>query len=298
MSHFSVAVFTEEGGKTVEELLAPYQENNMGDCPEEYLEFIDVEDRELDSYKNEEIDMVKCPDGKLLYPWDERFKKNGINEVPEGGYKKVKAKFTEIYPSFDEYMEEYCGFSKDPRKNRYGYWENPNAKWDWYQVGGRWSGLLKLKATAATGSYGTRSWTNKEEIIPENRVDSAKIKDIDFSVDGKEYKKLIRFWELKVDGDAPRNEKEKELLKWDIYKREYYVDKYASKEEYARIESSFATYAVITPDGKWHEKGKMGWFGFGSESDEEDKHWNKSFKEIFIDTADPEWTLSIVDCHI
>ncbi|CAB1249363.1 hypothetical protein CLOSBL3_11873 [Clostridiaceae bacterium BL-3] len=27
MSHFAVAVLTEEGGNTVEELLAPYQEN-------------------------------------------------------------------------------------------------------------------------------------------------------------------------------------------------------------------------------------------------------------------------------
>lgn len=37
MSHFTVAVFS-DGSKTVEKLLAPYQENNMGDCPKEYLE--------------------------------------------------------------------------------------------------------------------------------------------------------------------------------------------------------------------------------------------------------------------
>ena len=39
MSHFTVAVFS-DGTKSVEELLAPYQENNMGDCPKKYLKFI------------------------------------------------------------------------------------------------------------------------------------------------------------------------------------------------------------------------------------------------------------------
>ena len=39
---------------------------------------------------------------------------------------------------------------------------NPNKKWDWYQVGGRWGNSLKLK----DGAY----------------TDSAKIKDIDFSL--------------------------------------------------------------------------------------------------------------------
>ena len=31
MSHFAVAVFS-DGNKTLEELMAPYQENNMNDC--------------------------------------------------------------------------------------------------------------------------------------------------------------------------------------------------------------------------------------------------------------------------
>ena len=38
MSHFAVAVIS-DGTKTTEELLAPYQKNNMGDCPKEFLEF-------------------------------------------------------------------------------------------------------------------------------------------------------------------------------------------------------------------------------------------------------------------
>lgn len=33
----------------------------------------------------------------------------------------------------------------DEKQGDYGYWYNPNAKWDWWTVGGRWSGLLHLK---------------------------------------------------------------------------------------------------------------------------------------------------------
>ena len=33
MSHFTVAVLVDQKYKKLDELLAPYQENNMGDCP-------------------------------------------------------------------------------------------------------------------------------------------------------------------------------------------------------------------------------------------------------------------------
>lgn len=49
MSHFTVAVITEKGTeKEVDKLLAPYQENNMGDCPQEYLEFNEDDECDID----------------------------------------------------------------------------------------------------------------------------------------------------------------------------------------------------------------------------------------------------------
>lgn len=48
MSHFTVGVFIDpKRGKKLKELLAPYQENNMGDCPKEYLEFIECSAEEM-----------------------------------------------------------------------------------------------------------------------------------------------------------------------------------------------------------------------------------------------------------
>lgn len=57
MSHFTVAVFS-DGRKMVEELLAPYQENNMGVCPKEYLEFVSATEREREVYERAEKDSL------------------------------------------------------------------------------------------------------------------------------------------------------------------------------------------------------------------------------------------------
>jgi hypothetical protein len=52
MSHFTVAVIS-NSPEDIENLLAPYQENNMGDCPEEFLAFNDLEDEYKKEYENE-----------------------------------------------------------------------------------------------------------------------------------------------------------------------------------------------------------------------------------------------------
>lgn len=54
------------------------------------------------------------------------------------------------------------------------YWYNPNGKWDWYQFGGRWCGLIKAKR----GSYGERSWTNKDMEYECGHFDAALVKNI------------------------------------------------------------------------------------------------------------------------
>lgn len=105
MSHYAVAVFTKKGGKTVEELLAPYQENNMGDCPYEYMDFVESEQQDF----SEEYEEHK-----------------------------------EEYKTLDKFIEQYYGYEKN-ENGVYGYWENPNAKWDWYEEGGRFRNSLLSK---------------------------------------------------------------------------------------------------------------------------------------------------------
>lgn len=319
MSHFTVAVFS-DGTKSVEELLAPYQENNMGDCPKKYLKFISESEENRKIWENETTEKVRLLDGSLVWPWDnilyrpitkamyeafnqdntKRTRKSGfgsdeqyyVEDLQSLGAEKINIPFKELYPTFKEYMEDFIQTSFDEEEQDYGYWENPNAKWDYWTIGGRWKGFLKAK----DGQKGEASL-----VMPirdkQGRYAQAKVKDIDFEPDAVEYQKNIRWWEVVIE-DAPlkQGEDKKDFLS--LYKKEYLIAKYKNKELFARIQSSVITYAVVMPDGTWYQKGQMGWFGCSSETPDASFEWDMRFKENFIDKADPEWILTIVDCHI
>ena len=222
MSHFTVGVLVDKKGKNLEELLATYQENNMGDCPKEYLEFQNCTDEVLKNFEE---------------------------------YKKE-------YKDLDTFVKDYYGYEKNGDK--YGYWENPNAKWDWYEIGGRWSNMLLTKDGI--------------------KVDYAKLKYIDWElIKARNIENAERVWNSNPQG---------------IERLFSGIEKNDTKESFIKRNSEFTTYAVITPDGKWHSKGNMGWFGISDESEEEANKWADNFYDAFIRNADQELMLVIVDCHI
>ncbi|WP_144628926.1 hypothetical protein [Arthrobacter woluwensis] len=53
------------------------------------------------------------------------------------------------------------------------------------------------------------------------------------------------------------------------------------------------TFAVITPDGEWHESGRMGWFGMVSN---ENPNWDAQFDELVA--QHPAAYAVVVDVHI
>jgi hypothetical protein len=206
MSHFTVLVKVDKDRlekhdgnleAAVGELLAPYQENNMGDCPREYMEFNDVEDEYREEFETKTVEVVVTPDGEMLYPWDTRF-----NHPVEGDpfekkrvipddcvVKEITMK--EKFGDFDTFMQEWAGYrERNPETGKYGYWENPNKKWDWWQIGGRWRGMLRLKE-GAPATYGERSavcvMSAERDGDPEGYLkddphmsDIARVGDIDF----------------------------------------------------------------------------------------------------------------------
>ena len=64
MSHFTVMVTGEEY-EDAEKMLAPYQENNMGDCPEEFMEWVDETDQIKRDYVEGRTDMIRGPEGRI-----------------------------------------------------------------------------------------------------------------------------------------------------------------------------------------------------------------------------------------
>lgn len=196
-----------------------------------------------------------------------------INDKPEYYYKNI-----------EDFAENYHGYLK--QDDVWGRWTNPNSKWDWYEIGGRWTGFFKVKKNPkypndiTVGRPGLMT-SNAEE----GYVDSIRLCDIDFA--GMKIDKLKGLEINWVDIEKKISENDK--LVYLIYS----LKENDTKEDYIKRNSTFSTYAVIK-DGKWYEKGEMGWWGISS--DEKDD-WQDEFNKLIISL--PEDTLlTVVDCHI
>jgi hypothetical protein len=174
MSHFAIlvkipdTVVKQNGGpeEAIAALLAPYQENNMGDCPDKYLEFEDTTADLKKKYATEGSRRIRLPDGEVVDPWDDRFRVpgtfghgGGTHEIPDD-CEEFELPHKEQYATFEEFVEEWSGEKPCGPNGEYGYYHNPNAKWDWYSVGGRWSGYFPIKddngILGSTGTMGSK----------------------------------------------------------------------------------------------------------------------------------------------
>jgi hypothetical protein len=296
MSHFAVLVI----GNDIEEQLAKFNESiQMPKYVKQTKEQLIAEEKQsIEEYKNGTYaeylaDPVKYAEDKS---------ENHVKYVSEDFPKKLEMTDEEIYQDAIKYYEpEDLG----PDGETYSTY-NPDSKWDWYEVGGRYAGRIVLKENAEgyypmpNFSWGWRE-EDKEEILKGgDRVDEAYKKDIDFDKmhrTEEDYNEALRYWELVVEGAKPKNKKEEESVKWNWYKPEYYTERYKDKETYAKCNSSFSMWAVVK-DGVWYEKGQMGWWAMSSETHDEAVDWEMNFYDRFIKDLPDNTILTIVDCHI
>jgi len=180
---------------------------------------------------------------------------------------------------------------------------NPNSKWDWHVIGGRWKNKILVQEDCKDYVIGESSWFNQDERIEEvpkgyRWCDGAKVSDIQFEkieeLSNQSYEKELRFWEIVVDGDEL---KEGEEQPHNLYKVEYYLKRYKDKETYAKLSSSFKTYALLC-DGIWYEKGEMGWFGCDNATLNSELAYLDKFNEVISNPINQDKYFIIVDCHI
>jgi hypothetical protein len=209
---------------------------------------------------------------------------------------------------------------------------NPDSKWDWFLVGGRWRGFFRLKqgVEANLGEPGTFERLDIREGKPgpdyTGKADQATKGEIDFEAMRKEatddaadtYDKA-----MKIFGDTPPNETwvsireryadieearrvygaqsrvqaaQKDQEMFGLFHHE--IDDFlCTREEYIERarNGAFSTYAFVK-DGKWYGKGEMGWWGMSS-GDQDQKEWNKQFNKMLDELSD-DTLLTLVDCHI
>lgn len=229
---------------------------------------------------------------------------------------------------------------------------NPNAKWDWYQLGGRFTGIFRphydpeldpanketcwlCKGTGkradgvavANGCNGCRGtgimtkwptkWRSVGDVVQVQDVPLEALRNIAEStalarydkahqvIAGREIPSWDEMREKFRDIDAVRNAfwsnqvvndlKAAGFNDWGL--SEYLVSLRQSRPEFATRARRRAvqTYAVVK-DGKWHERGEMGWWGMASNEKDPDE-WDAQFAAL-LDGLPPETWLAVVDCHI
>ena len=159
MSHFAVAVISKSKNKEeIEEILKPYWEE------------LDVEPYIVKTKKEiiEEARKWKkiIESGKETY-FPEKLKKKYLDtETDEELYELEK----DDYEQFDENGNQLSTY-------------NPNSRWDWFEIGGRFRNLLltkKQNENVTVVEYPFRNYDVKRAPVGFKYVNSAKIKDVDF----------------------------------------------------------------------------------------------------------------------
>jgi len=163
---------------------------------------------------------------------------------------------------------------------------NPKSKWDFWSIGGRWSGTFVLKQNRE-GIKGVPGVFRNEV-----GIDIAYLKDLDFELmRDKRQSDSIELWNQFISKVEVGKDPSIEMWLHGIEDADTF-------EIFSRRRGTvLATHAVLDDKG-WHEPSKMGWFGIDYDATEDELTWSTKFYERFLSNPTEHTIVAIVDCHI
>jgi hypothetical protein len=235
----------------------------------------------------------------------------GNGKIPEGADMRT-ALAAAIEEGWAE-PEEYRITAEGALEQRSTY--NPQSKWDWWVIGGRWEGFFLHLDGRRVDQLLNQDWDRitQRELA---RVDAAtRFDTLERVVKGLPHPAPFPQWVERLEVDMPREEAlnqarrdyhehpfikaltENDLMPW----LEDPLDAWHLNAENPR--ESYLTSAMLgcavpfayVKDGEWHEKGQMGWFGMAANEQDEDA-WAVEVNRVY-DSLDDEM-LTNCDCHI
>lgn len=281
MSHFVTLVLVpspENVQQQIDALLAPYSENLSVDP---HLVPCYCIGRQAERWAVEEWNRIsqKTPQDIRTGYWarvdaDEIQASNEAWEQETGWYWKGREELERTHPLHgkpDRGCEDCRGTGE--RETTY----NPASKWDWYVIGGRWNGVLdQYDPTKDERNYEVCRLCRGTGKRMDKLAQEFRAKDPTYGCNG-------------CDGCDGCDGTGRALK---------YTSGWVPQENVRRvrdIRADFVPFACVTPDGKWWEKGKMGWWAIVQEEVEEAK-WEGMYKQLI--TQYPDHYGVIVDCHI
>lgn len=213
---------------------------------------------------------------------------------------------------------------------------NPKSRWDYWRIGGRWADRFVVAKDALdrdTIVADKRAWELKGEPKAIGRCDGGRKRALDFEAqrvsaenrDAGQWHRLqalvghlpeaqtwpqflerVKSKTLTIEEARVLYHKQPRVAAADADKEfsgllfDCIVEYAAKPVEDVRAEarnSAIPAFALLDLDGNWHEKGRMGWFGFSSETEESTAEYRKRANE-YLDALDPEAWVIAVDVHI
>jgi len=307
MSHFSCLVI----GDDVDAQLQPYHEYECTGINDEYVIDVDVTD-EVNALMATPFEVVRLADGTLHAGYSNEFYTTQNEFILPDGAEVITVPRTEAAAAglTDATFEGIARaeFDANVRDGRAYRRTNPNNKWDWWQIGGRWANFFLLKrgqGYADSALKGRIDFTGMR--IDAVSKASAHWREVRVATGGLGW---TSFDDLKVKFGINQNGPFDEVREayWSqpalaILTEHpkligYYIDDDLGLDEEIYVqrkrERVGVTYAFVR-DGTWTERGQMGWFGISS-GDMPRAEWNKKFAEM-IDGLPDDTLLTIVDCH-
>lgn len=297
--HFGVLVIQDEESPSLEDILDRYDENKEmeeGEISETFEDLVETGKEKYEDIKNRD-ELKDILAGMSEEDWFAKYSPETKPGTPYRKYlwelwqqnKKLHDKVIAGTATDKDYWSIMIGPDDDVNEDgdlvtHY----NPEGRWDWWTVGGRWSDELELKK-ARRKDYAT------DEDPEPARVNSALFKDIDWaamnSLSPEDRAQCTDIWNYHVlKKPFPGTEEEREeKFRGFYYSSEYYLDRYKNLSNYLKSCSTWCLRVVIDKDGEWHEQG---WEA------EDEKLWEEEFYEKFLKDLKPTDRLTVVDCHV
>ena len=340
MSHASLLVVTRTHPllDALTEILLPYHEYETTGI-ERYVEWVDETEAFTRSFNEEKCQFVRLRDGTLVDYHDERFyertppsRENGwsssrrfgeppgaeVVELPRAGAGR------DLHAEAER--EGYLAIPDHP--GRFGRRTNPNARWDWWQVGGRYAGRLRARPgvdTTAHLRYAPNYRSSAEVIQPPEALDQCRVGDLDRPATAAASRaRYLGWWDedeerfrvaraalsedemfsvpavlggaiRELDAAAPDTPR-REMLRRVVPLFGVADEHVYSREAYGErgAQRALFAFALLDEEGSWHERGNLGWWASVADPDAE---WPGKLAERLAALPDDRW-LTVVDYHI
>ena len=316
--------FSREVYSSIDNLMHPY-----GSESEDCYEFIDMTEELRDAYEHDTVDCYRLPGGRIVTQFDKEVyrkfiirdgivfqKKAGKLHHPKRTHiaKKMKAlpdyPMRKLYKTFEDYAKNYRYYEFHEDKQAFGYYCNPEARWDWYVIGGRWPITFLVKDTCTEYSSGERTWGDENTVypVPEGYmwVSAARKKDIEWQV-MKDWKlqQIKEQYAAQVDMYVNKTAEPQEHLReidglvysygMPLYQIGELEEDFLKRNKAEDLRQFPVSFADLVDEDNWYDEGDD--YIRPDETEVTAENWDETVQQFIEDQSDEDVFVSI-DYHM